>query len=51
MNEVARTLDSEIKRVAKEEDKTLEELVAEVASLIGKSTRHVYNYRGYSAPF
>jgi hypothetical protein len=50
MNQLARALDSEIKRVAKDEDKTMEEIVSEVAELIGKHPRHVYNYRSGKWP-
>lgn len=38
-------LDEEIRRVAREEDKTMEEIVAEVAATIGCTPRQLYNYR------
>ncbi|MBA3241990.1 MAG: hypothetical protein H0T60_12255 [Acidobacteria bacterium] len=39
------TLDSEFKRVAKVEGKSMERLVNEVAALTGKSPRQLYNFR------
>ncbi len=37
--------DSEFKRVALEEGKTMEDLIDEVAALVGYSVRQVYNFR------
>jgi hypothetical protein len=39
------TLDAEFRRVAREEQKSREALVAEVAALTHKSERQIYNYR------
>jgi hypothetical protein len=39
------TLNAEFKRLANDEGKSMDELVEEVAGLIGKSTRQVYNFR------
>lgn len=38
-------LDEEFKKVAKAEQKSMEELVREVAALVGYSARQVYNFR------
>lgn len=43
--QVAHVLDNEFKRTAKAEGKTMEELVEEIAELIGKRPRQVYNFR------
>jgi hypothetical protein len=42
---VAHALDREIKRVAKAEGRSMEDLVSEVAGLVGKSERQIYNWR------
>lgn len=42
---LARALDGEFKRVAKDEQISMEELVNEVAALTDCSTRQLYNYR------
>ncbi len=42
---LALTLDREFKRVAKDENIPMDELVAECARLVGCSTRQIYNYR------
>ena len=39
------TLDAEFKRLAREEQRPMEELVEEVARLVGKSPRQIYNFR------
>ncbi|MET0626749.1 MAG: hypothetical protein ABW250_27700 [Pyrinomonadaceae bacterium] len=39
------TLDTEFKRLAKEEDKAMDELVEEIARLVNKSSRQIYNFR------
>jgi len=45
MNVFALTFDDELRRVAGEESKSMEELVVEIAALLGCSTRQIYNYR------
>ena len=45
MKPIAIALDTELRRVAREEDIQLEVLVSEVASLIDKTPRMLYNYR------
>lgn len=42
---LALVLDDEFQRVAKAENLSMEDLVAEVALLVGCSTRQLYNYR------
>jgi hypothetical protein len=42
---VAHVLDDEFKRVAKAEGKSMEALVEEIAGLLGKRPRQVYNFR------
>lgn len=42
---LARTLDSEFKRIAREENLTMDTLVSEIARLTGKSERQLYNFR------
>lgn len=41
----ARTLDSEFRRIAEQEEKTMEEMVTEVSRLLNRSIRQIYNYR------
>lgn len=45
MKSLALALDNELRRVAAEEDVTLDEMVNEIAALIGKTARMLYNYR------
>ncbi|HKO43385.1 MAG TPA: hypothetical protein VJU84_08845 [Pyrinomonadaceae bacterium] len=41
----ARILDSEFKRIYEQEDKTMEELVGEIAQLVNRRPREIYNWR------
>lgn len=41
----SRTLNAEFWRVAEQENKSMEDLVVEIAQLINRSRRQVYNYR------
>lgn len=43
--DIAKTLDSELRRVAKAEGQLMDELIEEVAGLLGVAPRAVYNYR------
>lgn len=43
--QLALTLDAEFKRVAREEQKSMDDLVTEVAALTGKCARQLYNFR------
>lgn len=45
-----RVLDEEFKRVAREEEKTMEELVSEVAALTNYTPRQLYNFRSGKWP-
>jgi hypothetical protein len=42
---LARALNEEFKRVSRREEISMEELVDQVARLLNRSVRHVYNYR------
>jgi hypothetical protein len=48
---LARVLNEEFKRVAQRDEISMEDLVQEVAYLIQRSGRHVYNYRTGKWPF
>ena len=41
----SRTLDAEFWRIAEQENKSMEDLVVEIAELINRSRRQIYNYR------
>src|SRR4051794_752852 len=47
---LARTLDDEFKRTAKQEDLTMETLVEEVAGITGYTARQLYNFRSGKWP-
>lgn len=47
---LAQTLDDEFKRVARDEDLPMEQLVDETAALTGLSPRQLYNYRSGKWP-
>src|SRR5262245_15373075 len=42
---LAQVLDDEFKRVAREEDRPMNDLVHEIATLAGVTSRQLYNYR------
>ncbi len=47
---LSRTLDSEFKRIAQEEEKTMEELTNEIVGLVGRRPREIYNWRSGKWP-